>query len=123
MSAQLVAVPPLDTGLFRVARGIEPFTAPDWAYAHNDGMFGNRFDDPSAGISTPPENRFRAIYCASSRAGAFGETLARFRVSLPVLEALSSIDDEESVADALTGAVDPLALRRGLVKAEWRLAR
>ena len=123
MPPQLVAVALPVTGLFRVARGIEPFAPPDWAYAHDDGTFGNRFDDPRAAGGTPAEKRFRVIYCASSRAGAFGETLARFRVSLPVLEALGSIDDDESVADALTGAVDPASPRRGLVKAEWRLAR
>jgi hypothetical protein len=32
--------------LFRVGRDRAAWTVPDWAYAKEDGTFGNRFDDP-----------------------------------------------------------------------------
>src|SRR5829696_7814285 len=38
----------------------------------------------------PEEDRFRMVYCATQRAGAFGETIARFRRS-PRLGSSSSV--------------------------------
>ena len=32
--------------LFRVGRERDAWAIPDWAYAKEDGTFGNRFDDP-----------------------------------------------------------------------------
>jgi hypothetical protein len=32
--------------LFRVGRDGDAWAVPDWAYAKEDGTFGNRFDDP-----------------------------------------------------------------------------
>ena len=32
--------------LFRVGRDHDAWAVPDWAYANEDGTFGNRFDDP-----------------------------------------------------------------------------
>jgi hypothetical protein len=32
--------------LFRVGRDRDAWAVPDWAYAKEDGTFGNRFDDP-----------------------------------------------------------------------------
>ena len=32
--------------LFRVGRDDDAWAVPDWAYAKEDGTFGNRFDDP-----------------------------------------------------------------------------
>ena len=32
--------------LFRVGRDRDAWAIPDWAYAKEDGTFGNRFDDP-----------------------------------------------------------------------------
>jgi hypothetical protein len=119
----LVSVPPPRTGIYRLARGIDPFAPPDWEYAKEDGTFGNRFDDPTASKGKSPEKRFRAIYCATQRRATFGETLARFRVSLSLLAALDAIEDEESTEEALTGAVDPEDRFRGLISADWRLKR
>jgi hypothetical protein len=110
--------------LFRLARGIDPFAPPEWERASlEDGTFGNRFDDPTALDGRPPERRFRAIYCATQRIAAFGETLARFRVSPAVLAGLDAIEDEESTEEALAGAVDPRDRTRGFVSADWRFKR
>ena len=32
--------------IYRVKRGPDPWAWPDWNYAHEDGTFGSRFDDP-----------------------------------------------------------------------------
>jgi hypothetical protein len=32
--------------LYRVGRRPDAWAWPDWIYAHDDGTFGNRFDDP-----------------------------------------------------------------------------
>lgn len=120
----LVAVSPPAGPIYRIARGPnDPFAAPSWDYALQDGTFGNRFDDPTAADGYPPEQCFRVIYCASQRAAAFGETLARFRVSTALLGALGSIDEEESIGQSVAGATDPDDVRRGLVPADWRMRR
>lgn len=72
--------------VYRVGRMPRPLTPPHWAYALADGTFGNRFDDPSARRGMPPEQRFRVLYLATTRASAFGETIARHR---PDLESLA----------------------------------
>ena len=97
-----------------MARGLDAFAPPDWAYALPDGTFGNRFDDPSADKGVPEEKRYRAIYCATERAGAFGETIARFRPSIELLAGLEAVEDDE--------ALDP-ELEGGVVPEEWRLSR
>lgn len=97
-----------------MARGLDVFAPPDWAYALPDGTFGNRFDDPSADRGVPEEKRYRAIYCATGRAGAFGETIARFRPSVKLLAELEAIEDEEPLDPELEG---------GVVPEEWRLSR
>lgn len=33
--------------LFHVGRDRDSWAVPDWAYAKEDGTFGNRFDDPN----------------------------------------------------------------------------
>ena len=60
--------------LFRVGRDRDAWAIPDWAYAKEDGTFGNRFDDPM-GV-------YRVLYASSQRLGCFIETLARFRVDV-----------------------------------------
>jgi hypothetical protein len=119
----LVSIPSPDCDIYRLARGRDPFVPPNWDYAKGDGTFGNRFDDPTASKGKPPERRFRAIYCATQRVAPFGETLARFRVSLSLLVALDGIDDDEPIEEALAGAIDPEDRSRGLVSADWRLKR
>jgi hypothetical protein len=121
--ANVVRVSPPATGVYRLARGVNPFIPPDWEYAREDGTFGNRFDDPTANKGNPPEKRFRAIYCATQRLATFGETLARFRVSATVLAGLDEIEDEESTEEALAGAIDPEDRTRGFVSADWRRKR
>ena len=124
MGAQLIAVPPPTGGVYRLARGpADPFAPPDWGGDHDNGTFGNRFDDPSAGDETPPETRFRTIYCATQRVATFGETAARFRPTPTLLAKLEAVDADESTDEALAGAVDPQDVRRGLIPADWRLRR
>lgn len=62
-------------GIYRVARGIQPFTfrKPDSPLPVSQAAIygGNRWDDPAAEYAT--------LYCASSAETAFGETIARYR--------------------------------------------
>jgi hypothetical protein len=54
--------------VYRLARGPDPWAWVDWVYAGPDGSFGGRFDDP--------HGEYRVLYAASTRLGAFMETLA-----------------------------------------------
>lgn len=58
--------------LYRIARLPDPLAWLPWELAG-----GGRFDDP--------QRRFRALYAAAQRQGAFVETLARFRPSIESL--------------------------------------
>jgi len=78
----------------------------DWAYAGEDGTFGNRFDD-AAGT-------FRVHYASSQRLGAFLETLARFRPD-PHVTAATITDSEQ---DAGYPSVAP-----GMVSERWMVDR
>jgi hypothetical protein len=89
--------------IYRVGRWPDPWQPPDWAHAHLDGTFGNRFDDPQA--------YYRVIYTSSQRLGCFLETLARFRPDLTLLAEFAEIEG----ADDFT----PLAT----VPASWLVAR
>lgn len=89
--------------------GLEVFGAPEWEWTGD-----NRFDDPDHRKGDPGPGLFRVIYCASSRAGAFGETIARFRKSLRLLSQLREIEDDEPLDPELEG---------GLLPEEWRLNR
>jgi RES domain len=57
--------------LHRVGRAPDAWAWPPWAYAGEDGTFGNRFDDPAG--------EYRVLYASSQRVGPFLETLARYR--------------------------------------------
>lgn len=70
------------------------------------------FDDPEHQKGDPEPGLFRAVYCSSSRAGAFGETISRFRKSLRLLSELR--EDEEPLDPDLEG---------GSLPEEWRLNR
>jgi hypothetical protein len=85
--------------VYRVARRPDVWRWPDWAYAGQDGTFGNRWDDP--------EGTYRVIYACSERVGAFVETLARFRPAASVVAGLA----------AVAGADDTLA--PGVVPSSW----
>jgi hypothetical protein len=71
--------------LFRVSRDDDAWTVPDWAYAKEDGTFGNRFDDPM-GV-------YRVLYASSQRLGCFIETLARFRVDIAFVADLALMEN------------------------------
>ena len=71
--------------LFRVGRDDDAWAAPDWAYAKEDGTFGNRFDDPM-GV-------YRVLYASSQRLGCFVETLARFRVEVSFIADLALMEN------------------------------
>jgi hypothetical protein len=108
---RLVAIPAPSNPVYRLTRlGIDPFAPAPWEL-----VGGNRFDDP--------ESQYRVVYCASERAGAFGETLARFRRSLSLLELMADVEDEETMHEALAGLVDPSDNRLGIVPADWRFKR
>ena len=93
---------------------MDAFAPPPWDKAGEDGTFGNRFDDPRAKREVPQEDRFRMIYCATRPAGAFGETMARYRKSLRLLAALQGIADDKPLDPELEG---------GIVPEEFRLKR
>ena len=105
--------PPEGGRVFRVSRRFDVFAPLDWSWAQEDGTFGNRFDDPGKYRGIPEENRFRMVYCATQRAGAFGETIARFRRSPRLVEGLRTIDEEP---------LEP-ELEGGVLPEEWRLGR
>lgn len=108
--------------VYRVARrSANPFAPPPWELAGEDGTFGNRFDDPSAGDGRPLSARFRTIYCATTAAGAFGETVARFRPSLALLAQLQAVDDAEPFESAFAEFLDPADPTKGVIPADWRL--
>jgi hypothetical protein len=73
--------------LFRVGRDRDAWAVPDWAYAKEDGTFGNRFDDPM-GV-------YRVLYASSQRLGCFIETLARFRVDVSFVADLALMENGE----------------------------
>jgi hypothetical protein len=119
--SDLVVVSPPAYPVFRIAHGPDPFAPREWDYSHEDGTFGNRFDDPGGrphptgqrGI-IPQDARFRVIYCATHRAGAFAETIARFRPDPDLYLALQQIKDDEPLDPSLQGGVVPV---------DWRIQR
>src|SRR5690554_1703202 len=125
----MIEVGPPRGPVYRVARrGHRPFASPPWGYALEDGTFGNRFDDPSGKQGIPPQQRFRSIYCATQKAGAFGETLARYRSSISLIAKLRDLAeaegvDPDEVYDELNDVLDPQAPERGMLPVSWRLDR
>jgi len=108
--------------VYRVARGFDAFAPPDWAFAREDGTFGNRFDDPGAYRGIPEENRFRVLYCAAQPAGAFGETIARYRRSPGLLAKLQQIESDEPPDPELEGGVVPEDFRLKRILGATRLS-
>lgn len=118
MVSELVVVSPPPTPVFRVAHGPDPFAPRSWDDVHEDGTFGNRFDDPGGRPDPtaqreiiPQWARFRVIYCATQRAGAFAETIARFRADPDLYLALQQIQDDEPLDPSLQGGVVPVGWR------------
>jgi len=91
--------------LYRVGRAPDPWAWPPWAYAGDDGTFGNRFDDP--------DGEYRVLYASSQRVGPFLETLARYRTDPALVAALEEIADDDQDA----GRYPTIA--PGVVPAHW----
>ena len=87
--------------LHRVGRAPDAWAWPDWAFAGEDGTFGNRYDDPAGD--------YRVLYASSRRLGAFVEVLARYRIDPALLAEYAQIDD-----DAEHPTISP-----GIVPADW----
>jgi hypothetical protein len=108
---EIVSVPAPRDPVFRVARlGIDPFEPAPWEF-----VGGNRFDDP--------QREFRAIYCATARVAAFGETLVGFRPSPKLIALMSEVNDTETLEEALSGLIGQDDKRRGVVPFDWRFKR
>lgn len=122
----LTVASPGDLLVHRVARrSTGVFVPADWRFADpEDGTFGGRFDDPRGRYGIPPENRFRSIYCATSKVAALAETLAPLRPSLRLRQdILDTTDDDEDVEHVLDGTHDPADPSRGLITSDWRNLR
>ncbi|HEY4276620.1 MAG TPA: RES domain-containing protein [Conexibacter sp.] len=104
MTPQIAAASP-DGQIHRIGRAPDAWAWPDWAYAGEDGTFGNRWDDPSG--------EYRVLYASSQRLGAYLETLARFRPDPALQAAMTEIDDDPDFPTAPAG----------LVPAGWRERR
>ncbi len=111
----LKGVPPPVAPIYRIGRPPDPFEPPPWSLAGEDGAFGNRFDDPGKGLGLAEDRRFRMVYCATTSAAAFGETLARFRPSLSLLGQLAGIADDEPL--------DPRLFHEVVIPRDWRSRR
>jgi hypothetical protein len=98
-----------DGTLHRVGRVPDAWTWPDWAFAHEDGTLGNRYDDPLG--------EYRVLYAGRPRLGAFAETLARFRPDLELTAELSLIASDPR-DDGFPAAPAP-----GAVPVEWCATR
>jgi hypothetical protein len=89
MTPSLTAVAP-GGGIHRIGRDPDAWAWPAWAYAGEDGTFGNRYDDP--------DGDYRVLYASSQRIGTFLETLARYRTDAAILAEYQEIavdDDDE----------------------------
>ncbi len=96
--------------MFRVGRIPDPLAPPDWRFASPDGTFDGRFDDPRGRHGVPSRDRYRVLYVSSQPAGAFGETVARFRPSVRIL--------------SQAGGANPFwRAGRGVIPRDWRVAR
>lgn len=94
--------PPLATAapanpIHRIGRVPDPWAWSDWAYAGEDGTFGNRWDDPAG--------EYRVLYASSEPLGAYLETLARFRPDPLVVAAIADIDEDPGFPTLTTGLV------------------
>lgn len=89
--------------LYRIGRAPDAWAWPDWAFAGEDGTFGNRYDDP--------EGDYRVLYASSQRVGAFVEVLARYRTD-PALVA-------EYAEIAVDDGDEYPTIPPGLVPADW----
>lgn len=73
--------------LYRVARKPDPWQWPDWQFAHDDGTFGNRWDDP--------RRLYRVLYASTHPLGCYLEVLAWYRPDPKVTAEIEQIVDNE----------------------------
>jgi hypothetical protein len=71
--------------LYRVGRAPDAWAWPDWAFAGEDGTFGNRYDDPAG--------EYRVLDASSQRVGAFIEVLARYRADQALVAEYAAVED------------------------------
>jgi hypothetical protein len=90
MSCELDRISP-PVSLHRLGRVPHPWRWTDWSFAHIDGTFGNRWDDP--------QSEYRVLYASSHRLACFMETLGRFPADPKVVEGLDAIELEEGEVD------------------------
>ncbi|MBA2312137.1 MAG: RES domain-containing protein [Actinobacteria bacterium] len=76
----------------------------DWSYAHSDGTFGNRWDDP--------QSEYRVLYASTARLSCFMETIGRFPGDPQVKTGLDDIELEDGEVDHAVGPGE-------LVVADW----
>jgi hypothetical protein len=107
--------------VYRVGRGEDAFAPPPWEYVFEDGTFHNRYDDPRANEGMPQEERFRVLYCATRRAGAYGETIAPYREDPKLRSELEKIEDDEPLDQELQGGIVPKQFRSDRVLGTTRL--
>jgi hypothetical protein len=88
--------------LYRVGRSPDAWAWPDWAFAGDDGTFGNRYDDP--------DGDYRVLYASSQRIGAYIEVLARYRTDPALVAEYAQIEDD----DEQHPTIPP-----GIVPADW----
>jgi hypothetical protein len=92
--------------LHRIGRAPDAWVWPDWAFAGDDGTFGNRYDDP--------EGDYRVLYASSSRLGALLEVLARYRADPVLVAEYAQITLEDS---------DHPTIPPGIVPRDWPARR
>jgi hypothetical protein len=98
MTSELEPVRP-DGPIYRLGRSSDPWAWPDWAYAGEDGTFGNRYDDP--------RSEYRVLYASSRRLGALIETLARFRADPAIVSEQIASDPRDAQYETLRPGVVP----------------
>jgi hypothetical protein len=81
--------------LFRLGRAPDPCSWNDWSYAHSDGTFGNRWDDP--------DSEYRVLYASTQRLACFLETIGRFPGDPKVKAGLDEIELEAGETDHAVG--------------------
>jgi len=95
--------------LHRVGRAPDAWAWPLWAYAGEDGTFGNRFDDPAG--------EYRVLYASSPRVGALLETLARYRTDPVLVAAYEEMANEDEDRERYP-TISP-----GVVPGQWCASR
>lgn len=96
--------------VYRLGRRPEPWDWPDWDYQHDDGTFGNRWDDP--------DGLYRVLYAASQRIGTFLEVLACHRPDPDLIAELGEIEGE---TDAVVSGQVPMSRLEARVMGEAAL--